>query len=225
MKVELRVPVFTEDHGELSIYSLNARVNQKLRQEEPVFVIESDDGLMEMRSPCHGVVTQYFVEEDEIVEPGELVATMLMTGQLDNSEERELKVPPISELGDITIAALHVKAGEPFRKDAPLVDLETDKAVLEINAPSDGVITEFQVHQGDFVESDQVIARIKTTGEQSESIAKQQPIRSSSSQSHKPQTSYQTRKPAAVMGIDKSLLKIVGALALAAVIGYLIFAN
>ena len=52
----------------------------------------------------------------------------------------------------------HVKVGQPVRRDDNLVDIETEKVVLEVPAPRDGVITEILCTEGDTVLADDVIA-------------------------------------------------------------------
>ncbi len=52
----------------------------------------------------------------------------------------EVKVPQLPEsVADATLVAWHKKAGDPVRREENLVDLETDKVVLEVPAPADGV--------------------------------------------------------------------------------------
>src|SRR5579875_3843775 len=57
----------------------------------------------------------------------------------------EVKVPVLPEsVSDATIAAWHKKPGDAVRRDENLVDLETDKVVLEVPAPADGVLKEIR---------------------------------------------------------------------------------
>ncbi|ASF14708.1 2-oxoglutarate dehydrogenase complex dihydrolipoyllysine-residue succinyltransferase [Shewanella xiamenensis] len=72
----------------------------------------------------------------------------------------EIKVPVLPEsVADATIATWHVKVGEQVSRDQNLVDIETDKVVLEVVAPEDGHIGEFLFHEGDTVLGEQVIAK------------------------------------------------------------------
>ena len=74
----------------------------------------------------------------------------------------ELKVPVLPEsVADAVIAAWHKKAGEAVRRDENLLDLETDKVVLEVPSPVDGVLAEIRHQVGDTVTSDQVLALIE----------------------------------------------------------------
>lgn len=66
----------------------------------------------------------------------------------------EVKVPTLPEsVADATIAAFHKQVGEHVNRDENLVDLETDKVVLEVPAPDSGVIKEIKQAEGDTVEA------------------------------------------------------------------------
>jgi 2-oxoglutarate dehydrogenase E2 component (dihydrolipoamide succinyltransferase) len=71
----------------------------------------------------------------------------------------EIKVPPLPEsVTDATLVAWHKKAGESVSRDENLVDLETDKVVLEVPAPASGTITEIRVADGVTVVAGDVLA-------------------------------------------------------------------
>ena len=71
----------------------------------------------------------------------------------------EVKVPQLPEsVTDATLVAWHKQPGEPVGRDENLVDLETDKVVLEVPAPAAGVIKELKVQNGATVTSGQVLA-------------------------------------------------------------------
>ena len=74
----------------------------------------------------------------------------------------EVKVPVLPEsVADATIATWHKKVGDSVRRDENLLDLETDKVVLEVPSPVDGVLKELKFKQGDTVTSSQVVAIIE----------------------------------------------------------------
>lgn len=73
-------------------------------------------------------------------------------------EKLEVKVPQLPEsVADATIATWHVKAGDAVKRDQNLVDIETDKVVLEVVAPADGVLSEIKHEEGATVGADDVI--------------------------------------------------------------------
>ncbi len=74
----------------------------------------------------------------------------------------EVKAPVLPEsVADGTIATWHKKVGEAVKRDENLLDLETDKVVLEVPAPVDGVLKEIKFKEGDTVTSSQVVAIIE----------------------------------------------------------------
>jgi 2-oxoglutarate dehydrogenase E2 component (dihydrolipoamide succinyltransferase) len=71
----------------------------------------------------------------------------------------EIKAPTFPEsVQDGTIATWHKKPGEAVSRDELIVDIETDKVVLEVVAPADGSLSEIRKGEGDTVESNEVIA-------------------------------------------------------------------
>ena len=77
----------------------------------------------------------------------------------------EVKVPQLSEsVAEATMLQWKKKVGDLIAIDEILIEIETDKVVLEVPAPSAGVLAELVVGDGGTVVSDQVIARIDTEG-------------------------------------------------------------
>jgi 2-oxoglutarate dehydrogenase E2 component (dihydrolipoamide succinyltransferase) len=73
----------------------------------------------------------------------------------------EIRVPQLPEsVADATLVAWHKQPGESIRRDENLADLETDKVVLEVPAPANGVVRELRVQSGTVVTSGQVLALI-----------------------------------------------------------------
>jgi len=77
----------------------------------------------------------------------------------------EVKVPQLPEsIAEATLVNWHKKAGEAVKRDENLIDIETDKVVLELPAPSAGVLTEIRRPDGASVTAQEVIAVIDTDG-------------------------------------------------------------
>lgn len=71
----------------------------------------------------------------------------------------EIKVPPLPEsVSDATLINWHKKTGDQISRDENLVDLETDKVVLEIPSPKSGVLTEIKVKDGAIVKAGDLLA-------------------------------------------------------------------
>jgi 2-oxoglutarate dehydrogenase E2 component (dihydrolipoamide succinyltransferase) len=74
----------------------------------------------------------------------------------------EVKVPVLPEsVSDATVSTWHKKVGDQVTRDENLVDLETDKVMLEVPAPADGVLKEIRFTSGSTVQAQQVIAVIE----------------------------------------------------------------
>ena len=77
----------------------------------------------------------------------------------------EIKVPTLGEsVSEATVGQWFKKAGDAVNADEPLVELETDKVTVEVNAPSSGVIAGISVGEGETVEVGAVLGSI-TEGE------------------------------------------------------------
>ena len=77
----------------------------------------------------------------------------------------EVKVPQLSEsVAEATLLAWHKKVGEPVARDENMIDIETDKVVLELPAPAAGVIVQIIKADGATVVAGEVIAIIDTDG-------------------------------------------------------------
>ena len=74
----------------------------------------------------------------------------------------EVKVPQLPEsVTDATLVSWHKSVGDPVNRDENLVDLETDKVVLEVPAPTSGVLKEIRIEDGTTVTSGEVLAVIE----------------------------------------------------------------
>jgi 2-oxoglutarate dehydrogenase E2 component (dihydrolipoamide succinyltransferase) len=90
----------------------------------------------------------------------------------------EIRVPQLPEsVADATLVAWHKQPGDAIRRDENLADLETDKVVLEVPAPSNGVFREIKVQSGTVVTSGQVLAIIEE-GAAAAAAAKAAPVAS-----------------------------------------------
>src|SRR6187399_559881 len=84
----------------------------------------------------------------------------------------EVKVPQLPEsVAEATLVSWHKKAGDAVVRDENLIDVETDKVVLELPAPADGVIVELVRPDGATVTSNDVIAIIDTEGKGAATVA------------------------------------------------------
>ena len=120
----------------------------------------------------------------------------------------EIKTPAFAEsISEGTVGAWHKNVGEAVRRDDVLVDIETDKVVIEIFAPADGVLTEILKAEGEIVEAEDLLARLseaeeEPAGEPPPSGDPAQTPTAASTESAAPRSSPAARKLAAESNVD-----------------------
>lgn len=118
----------------------------------------------------------------------------------------EIKVPALPEsVSEATVAAWHKQPGDPVVRDENLVDLETDKVVLEVPAPGDGVMGEITKEEGDTVVGGEVIGSLNL-GEKA-AATDESPAEESSSADSAQQQSPSVRRLLDEHGLDASGIK------------------
>ena len=99
----------------------------------------------------------------------------------------EVHVPQLSEsVAEATLLSWHKKVGEAVARDENLIDIETDKVVLELPAPTQGVVVEIVKPDGSTVVSGEIIARIDTEATASSSAPSSAPAAAKSAPSSAP---------------------------------------
>jgi 2-oxoglutarate dehydrogenase E2 component (dihydrolipoamide succinyltransferase) len=126
----------------------------------------------------------------------------------------EVKVPLLPEsVSDATVSTWHKKAGDTVKRDENIVDLETDKVMLEVPAPADGVIKEIIKQTGSTVSANDVIAVIEAAAAGAQPAAPKAekatavPAQTQAPAASSPSASAQTagpsaRRAAAEMNVD-----------------------
>jgi 2-oxoglutarate dehydrogenase E2 component (dihydrolipoamide succinyltransferase) len=125
----------------------------------------------------------------------------------------EVKVPQLSEsVSEATLLDWHKKEGEPVKRDENLIDIETDKVVLELPAPADGVLVRIIKQAKDAVGSGEVIAQIDTDAKSSSPSASKPAAAQAVPQPKKeaPPVMPAAQKIAAEKGIDTSKIQGTG---------------
>ncbi|MDQ2894459.1 MAG: dihydrolipoyl dehydrogenase [Actinomycetota bacterium] len=80
------------------------------------------------------------------------------------SETIELRVPDIGDFTDVPVIEIHVAPGDTIAVEDPLVSLESDKATMDVPAPSAGTVTQLRVAIGDRVSEGSVLMTLEASG-------------------------------------------------------------
>lgn len=174
MTVEIKVPVLPESVADATIATWHVKPGDFVSRDQNLVDIETDKVVLEVVAPADGVLSEVlFAEGDTVL--GEQVIAKFEQGEASQAASKsnaapkeqssskgepvEIKVPVLPEsVADATIATWHVKPGESVSRDQSLVDIETDKVVLEVVAPADGTLTEVFAQEGETVLAEQLIA-------------------------------------------------------------------
>ena len=184
MSTEIKVPVLPESVADATVATWHVSVGDKVSRDQNLVDIETDKVVLEVVAPNDGVITEISQEEGATV-LGEQVIALLgdadaapasdesapaksedapaaQSAPASEGKEVDIKVPVLPEsVADATIATWHVQPGEAVTRDQNLVDIETDKVVLEVVAQEDGIMGEHIHAEGETVLGEQVIGKVK----------------------------------------------------------------
>ena len=176
MTTEIKVPVLPESVADATIATWHVKAGDSVSRDQNLVDIETDKVVLEVVAPADGVIADILFEEGATV-LGEQVIANLSEGAAATAAKAEaapdpaaapaatgkaedIKVPVLPEsVADATVATWHVKVGEPVSRDQNLVDIETDKVVLEVVAPADGSLVSISAEEGATVTAEEVIAQ------------------------------------------------------------------
>ncbi len=177
MTIDIKVPVLPESVADASIAKWHVSEGETVSRDQNIVDIETDKVVLEVVSPEDGVISSILDAEGETVLGEQIIAkldkgkgasgnankaaseTAQQTTTSAKGKSVEIKVPVLPEsVADATIATWHAQPGEAVSRDQNLVDIETDKVVLEVVAPADGSLSDILAPEGETVTAEQVIA-------------------------------------------------------------------
>lgn len=176
MTTEIKVPVLPESVADATVATWHVKVGDSVTRDQVLVDIETDKVVLEVPATSDGVITEISQEEGATVLGSQVIA-ILSEGSATEApkadaapaeeasaptgEVIDILVPVLPEsVADATVATWHVKAGENVTRDQKLVDIETDKVVLEVVAQDNGVISEITHGEGETVNGQQVIGKL-----------------------------------------------------------------
>ena len=224
MTTEIKVPVLPESVADATVATWHVKVGDAVSRDQNLVDIETDKVVLEVVAPEDGVITSISEDEGATVLGEQVIAQLGAAGEAaapaQQSNEQaapvaaaategkdvEIKVPVLPEsVADATIATWHVQPGEAVSRDQNLVDIETDKVVLEVVAPEDGVMGEQTHAEGETVLGEQVIGSI-VAGASASATSAATPAASAADESSDALTPS-VRRLIAEKGLDASQIK------------------
>jgi len=178
MSIEIKAPTFPESVQEGTIATWHKQPGEAVSRDELLVEIETDKVVLEVVAPADGTLVEVLKAEGSEILSNEIIALIEAgEGAAVNTTAAEeapaspaaatssldIKAPTFPEsVQEGTIATWHKKAGETVSRDELLVDIETDKVVLEVVAPADGTLAEVLKSEGEIILSNELIARVET---------------------------------------------------------------
>ena len=175
MTTEIKVPVLPESVADATVATWHVQVGDSVSRDQVLVDIETDKVVLEVPATSDGVITEITQEEGATV-LGEQVIAILSEGAAEEAPKAaapasapaasagkviDIVVPVLPEsVADATVATWHVAEGDSVERDQNLVDIETDKVVLEVVAQESGVIGKIIHAEGETVLGDQKIGEL-----------------------------------------------------------------
>jgi 2-oxoglutarate dehydrogenase E2 component (dihydrolipoamide succinyltransferase) len=168
---DITAPDYPESVDDGTILTWHKAAGDKISRDELLVEIETDKVVMEVVAPADGTLIEILKAEGEVANGQEVIARY-STGDAApaavpsapaGGDNVEIKAPVFPESVDAgTIATWHKQPGDSVKRDEQLVDIETDKVVLEVVAPADGVLAEIRKNVGEEVAGEEVVALLSS---------------------------------------------------------------
>jgi len=218
MANEIKAPTFPESVQDGVVATWHKQPGEAVSRDELLVEIETDKVVLEVVAPADGVLGDILKAEGETVLSNERLASVVEAGAAvaapvaapsapaAGGAKTEIKAPTFPEsVQDGTIATWHKASGEAVSRDELIVEIETDKVVLEVVAPADGAMGDVVKGEGDTVQSGEVIAFVIEGASASAAPAAAEAIPTASSEDTV--ASPSARKLAAEKGVDLATVK------------------
>ena len=176
MTTEIKVPVLPESVADATVATWHVQVGEKFTRDQVLVDIETDKVVLEVPANCDGVMTDISQVDGATVLGDQVIGTYSegsaavaapaaapVTSVAATSAVKviDIVVPVLPEsVADATVASWHVAEGDTVSVDQNLVDIETDKVVLEVVAQDNGVIGKIIHVEGDTVLGAQKIGEL-----------------------------------------------------------------
>jgi dihydrolipoamide dehydrogenase len=185
---EIRVPDIG-DFTDVPIIEIHVAPGDSVVVEDPLLTLESDKATLDVPAPVAGTVTSLGVAVGDTVSEGTVIGVFETTGAAAATAPKEhvreaahpesgepasygssagvydrveVAVPEIGDFSDVPVIEIHVAVGDTVAAEDPLITLESDKATMDVPAPTAGTVTAVRVSVGDTVSVGSLIVDLST---------------------------------------------------------------
>ena len=158
MSKQINVPDIGSD--EVTVTEVMVNVGDTISADQSIINVEGDKASMEVPAPEAGVVKEVLVKVGDKVTTGSPMLVLEAAGATASAIVEE-NVPDIG--GDeVNVTEIMVKVGDRVEVDQSIINVEGDKASMEVPAPIAGVVKEILIHVGDKVSTGKLIMKFET---------------------------------------------------------------
>ena len=185
--MEIRVPDLG-DFADVPVIEVHVSPGDVVAVEDPLVTLESDKATMDVPSPVAGTIGEVRIAVGDQVSQGDVVATLEGEEQPGTPakervhesahpeapgpagygspagvyERLEVRVPDLGDFADVPVIEIHVAPGDAIAAEDPLLTLESDKATMDVPAPTGGTVAGVRVAVGDTVSEGDLIIELQT---------------------------------------------------------------
>jgi pyruvate dehydrogenase E2 component (dihydrolipoamide acetyltransferase) len=170
--VSIFIPQIGEGLQEARVVAFLKQPGDTIRRDEPIYQMETDKAVMDVESPVDGVLVSWSAAVDDIVPIGFAIGEVSVSDGVTaptapsqgapshgtsipgpaSSGSAALYIPQIGEgLQEARIVAFLKNAGDAVKRDEPIYQMETDKAVMDVESPYEGTLVEWLAAVDDVV--------------------------------------------------------------------------
>ncbi len=181
---EFKLPELGENITQGTVTKVLVKNGDVIKKGQNVLELETDKAVLEVPSNIDGTVIDVLIKSGTVVKVGQAVLNLSGTApeagpspadqkevapaqQIDSGVLVEMKLPALGEnIEKGTVTKVLVKVGDTLKKGQNILELETDKAVLEVPSSSDGVIKEILIQAGAVIKVGQPIFKLESDNSQ-----------------------------------------------------------
>ena len=195
---EVRIPDIG-DFDEAPVVEILVVPGDQVSAEDALLTLESDKASMDVPSPHAGVVKELQVAVGDKVSQGALVLTIELANDSAAGEELvapaeveevtstiEVRVPDIGDFQEVPVIEVMVAPGDSVQADDPLITMESDKAAMDVPAPTAGTVVELKIGVGDKLSQGDLILTLSGASDASTATVSEAPPPESESVSETP---------------------------------------
>ena len=182
--VSVFIPQIGEGLQEARLVAVLKQPGDKIRRDEPIYQMETDKAVMDVESPVEGVLVSWSAKADDVLPIGAEICKVEVASDVaapvapahgaapasaapTSSEESvvSLRIPQIGEgLQEARLVAKLKNPGDNVKRDDVIYQMETDKAVMDVESPYAGVLVEWLAEVDEVLPIGAEVGRMRVTG-------------------------------------------------------------